>query len=221
MFETTTLAILTSLVVMSTKYDCQVIRSEIVQHLMQHYPNKLEDFEEEEEKPKTLFSEISAVQNFRFLSVALKLHTPVLLPLMFYACAIHPLKVIFASYNVLRQFDRETIILGRECMTKFAYEAGMMALHPVLKCKSLLCFERRSQVIAKHVNFGSFAPPIFPLQMSPEGIFAVDGGNRAEICRPCLHCYVVRLKDVQINFWSCLPTMFNLDDWDDLRRASL
>ncbi len=128
MFETTTLAILSSLIIMSAKYDCQNIRSEIVQHLMLHYPDKLEDFDKEKMKP--LFSEPSAENDFGLLSIAHMLHAPVLLSLMYYFCAIHPLELIFRSSVALTQSQKETIILSREKMSKFSYEAGIAALLP-------------------------------------------------------------------------------------------
>ncbi len=43
------MSILSSLVVMSVKYDFHDVRSEIVKHLMHHFPSKLADFEREKE----------------------------------------------------------------------------------------------------------------------------------------------------------------------------
>ncbi len=205
MYETTTMPILTSLVVMSVKYDFHDIRSEIVKHLMHHFPSKLADFEREKEND--LFSEPITNQHFLLLSHARSLNAPILLPLIFYCCAIRPLPAIFELSSLLTKFDYEAIIYGRETMSKFSYEYGMLMLQalPTERCYSTKCHEKRLALLHEHVEETTFGPPLFPLQLSPEGIYAAGGGQYREICRSCVDVYVNVLKSVRQAFWNILP----------------
>lgn len=218
MYETTTLAILTSLIVMSTKYNCQDIRSEIVKHLAKHFPDNLPDFEKG--NTTDLFSEPPEDHDFRLLAVAGKLNAPVLLPMLCYFCAINPLHFIFAQSKVLSEGDTQRIIQGRERLMKYSYNAGTEALVPEKKCSSEACFEKRVALFAQHINATNFDPPASPLQMPPQGILAADGGKHAEICKSCVKCYNEALKKVRKRMWFNLPKIFYYKGWDELRRTS-
>ncbi len=112
MYKTTTIGILTSLVNMSVKYDFREIRSEIIQHLAQYFPDKLEVVNQE--KPKELFSDHSESTNnsFQLPTLARKLDAPILLPTIFYSCSQKPLGVIFTlSESCLGHARR----LGNHC----------------------------------------------------------------------------------------------------------
>lgn len=204
---------------MSAKYDCQDIRSEIVQHLKVYYPDKLEDFDKEKEKP--LFSSQLAAHDFRLLSVTRNLNAPVVLPLMFYFCAIRPLDVIFKAYETLTPSEMELIILGREKLTKSSYEAGVASFLPMKHCASSACYEKRVSLIDAHVDYGTYSPPIFPLQTTRQDIVAADQEKFVQICGSCLEHYQVSVFGVRDEFWESLPEIFKMGSWDKLRRATV
>ncbi len=95
MYETTTIGILTSLVNMSVKYDFREIRSEIIQHLAQYFPDKLEVVKQE--KPKELFSDHSESPNnsFQLLTLARILDAPIFAPHNILLLLAEALGVIF------------------------------------------------------------------------------------------------------------------------------
>ncbi len=219
MYETTTLEILTSLIVMSVKYNCQDIRSEIVKHLMKFYPDNLADFDRE--KTEALFRDPPADHDFQLLSVARKLDAPIILPLMFYFCAVHPLQFIFKNSNYLSKKDMRRVIHGRERLMKFSYEAGTVALLPDKKCASVACFEKRAELLTKYIDHATFDPPTPPLKVPFEGILAVDGGSHPAVCESCVECYINTLKEVREDFWKDLPTVFVFKGWDELRQNRL
>lgn len=219
MNETTTLPILTSLIAMSAKYDFCDIRSEIVQHLMHHFPDNFVDFEKEKEK--TLFNEPPANYPFRLLSVVRKLDAPILLPSMFYCCATQPLRSIFESQKMLTQLDFETVLSGRERMVKFSYENGMATLLTTGYCKSPRCFKDKLSIFIRHFEGITYNdPPLFPLRLFPQGIFAVGGGENEEICNTCIERYNAGLKSIRESFWTDLPVVFDLDEWHDLQQST-
>ncbi len=106
-------------------------------------------------------------------------------------------------------------------MSKFSYEAGITALLPsVSACVSLTCYQRRVTLLKTHVDFHSFLPPMFPLEMTPQGIFVSDGEKDPLICQVCYKIYGILLKEVRQNFWMSLPEISDMDDWDELRRTT-
>ncbi len=97
---TVTLPVLESLVNMSTKYDVRTIRSEeIVEHLKPYYPDTLEAFDALDEP----FKDFSGDTDFRLLALARKCEALILLPVLFFFCAIKPLEKIFAHLASSRQ----------------------------------------------------------------------------------------------------------------------
>lgn len=215
MYETTTLGILMSLIEMSAKYDCQDIRSEVLKHLMKEYPDNIADFDKE--KTTELFSDPPEDYNFQLLSVAHKLDEPLVLPLMYYRCAIRPLDFIFKASGNLPKVTAERIISGREKLMKFSYEAGTAALLPQTKCRSFECVEKRAALLVQHFGNTTFDPPTFALEMTDQGIFAIDGGKHAEICKPCIRNYKEALKGVREDLWGQLPVIFLKRRWDKLQ----
>ncbi|KLO06255.1 hypothetical protein SCHPADRAFT_1002445 [Schizopora paradoxa] len=214
MYETTTLQILISLIVMSAKYECEDIRAEIVKHLKEHYPSKLEDFQKA--KTRELFHEPPENHHFQLLSVANKLYTPSLLPSLYYHCSLHDIHDIFSWSHLITQNDLQRIISGRERMTKFAYEVGTDALLPNTKCSNHACYVKRAELVIKNNNYASFDRPMLPLEMSASGVLSLPDSKakHAEICESCLRNYRSSLKKLRERFWKNLPAIFFMDKWD-------
>ncbi len=86
LYETTTFAIFSSLITMSTKYDFCDIRLELVKHLAQYFPDSLAEYDNS--AVKLLFSDPPDNWHFQLLPLVHALNFPVLLPLLIYFCAV-------------------------------------------------------------------------------------------------------------------------------------
>ncbi|KLO06825.1 hypothetical protein SCHPADRAFT_1002109 [Schizopora paradoxa] len=216
MYETTTLQILISLIVMSAKYECEDIRAEIVKHLKEHYPSKLDDFQKA--KTRELFNDPPVDYHFRLLSVAHMLYTPSLLPSLYYHCSLHDLKNILSWLHLISRNDLDKIIRGRERMAKYAYEAVTDALLPENECGNRACFRKRAELVIMNNNYDSYDRPPLPLEMPPSGILHLPDSKakHAEICEPCVQNYRLSLNWLRKTFWRDLPCIFFMDEWDKM-----
>ncbi len=203
---------------MSTKYDAPEIRSELIDHLAQLYPDTLSAYERR--RLKDLFSEddFPVDQDFWLLSLAKRCDARILLPALFYSCAIQPLDDILNSSAIIEQEDFNTIISGRERMMKGSYEVATLALLQGKKCRSNECAVLRSSLVVGHIDFKTYTPPPFPLQVSHDGALPVDAAVRANLCKTCVTNYRDALKSNRKRFWKDLPGIFNLGNWDEVRQ---
>lgn len=170
------------------------------------------------QKTKELFLDPPEDYHFRLLSVVDKLHAPILLPSLLYQCSIQSLNEILRWSKFLTEENFNTIIRGREQMTKYAYEVGTAALLPKSKCAFGACLKKRMELIIQNNDSSTFDRPKLPLQMPPLGIFSLSEGEgkHAEICKSCVRQYGDALKNLRNDFWRNLPTVFNLDKWADV-----
>lgn len=216
MHERTTLSILISLSRMSTKYNALEIRSELVNHLAQIYPDNLLAYENS--KKNEMFDAPPPDLDFHLLSVARECDARILLPALFYACASQPLSLILDSSEIIEKDDYNTILLGREKMMKYAYEIATMALLPGKKCRSTECAALRTSSITGHIDYGTHNPPPFTLHVSNDGVLPTDAAVRANLCSACVKNYRDSLRTNRQQFWRDLPSIFDLGKWSEIRQ---
>lgn len=219
MYETTSLSILTSLIVMSAKYDFDDIRSEIVKHLKRYFTDNIADFDKEKET--NLFLNPPSYYPIELLSVARSLDTPIILPSLFYLCAIQPLPTILTSSNILTWDDYEILINGREQMLKFMYEVGTATiLNQTKKCTFAACLQKKVRLLVEHTQNSVHEPPSFPLNTLPRGMFGVLEGEHEDLCLSCANRYKAAHQNVRKEFWKFMPLIFKCGQWDVLRQLS-
>ncbi|KLO10992.1 hypothetical protein SCHPADRAFT_831748 [Schizopora paradoxa] len=108
MHQRTTLSILVSLSRMSTRYNASEIRTELIAHLAQIYPDTLAKYEAQ--RWNTLFERPPHDLEFHLLALARRCDAHILLPSLFYTCASLPLYLILDSSAIVSQEDHRTIL---------------------------------------------------------------------------------------------------------------
>ncbi len=188
---------------MSTKYDVRTIRSEeIVEHLKPYYPDTLEAFDALDEP----FKDFSGDTDFRLLALARKCEALILLPVLFFFCAIKPLEKIFAASGIVTPEDLRTIIIGRERLFKDANHAEQSMNLEWLGprdggCYDEDCLSDRKDWVQIGLAVGLDRSPPFPLFL-PDGEDSTSGVDHTVLFRPTVQSRIT--KAVNLNY-SGLP----------------
>ncbi|KLO06811.1 hypothetical protein SCHPADRAFT_860929 [Schizopora paradoxa] len=211
----TKLSFLKSLAYMCTKYDAHKVRDDLVDHLSQIYPNTLSAYDDIMASKK--FKSTRVDRDFHLLAIAKQIDARIVLPTVFYACATQPLSVIMQSSSIIEQGDYDTIISGREKITKHSYKVATLLLLPEKKCqrRNTECEILRTSSLLNYVDFKTDEPPPFPLQAPSDGALPEA---RADLCKACVKNYLNSLKSSRKSFWDRLPSFFDLEDWNELRQ---
>ncbi|KLO07720.1 hypothetical protein SCHPADRAFT_983228 [Schizopora paradoxa] len=219
--EPTTLPIILALLEMSTKYDFQAIRREVIQHLSLYYTTHPESaphmrllvFAEDQDASKDA--------NFRLLAAARRCNVRSILPMLFYVCSIEPLDTIFEQSNQLNPEDFKRLISGRETLITRIKNFGRTMLQPCMKCGNDLCFDTRARMHLRWINC-EYTPNVFPLGAISGGIKGMGKSEEyPQLCRTCVDESSVRLHFFRTGFCGGLPRIFNLGNWGDLEDDDL
>ncbi len=114
----------TSLLAISTKYDFQEIRADIVRFLESLFPDTYEKYK----ISKLHTIPTTCPQFFSLLSAAVHFDVPTILPVLYYRCANFPVNDITRSLHLLPTGCIKGILHGRDWMTKTSYYLLMKAL---------------------------------------------------------------------------------------------
>ncbi|KLO06818.1 hypothetical protein SCHPADRAFT_932843, partial [Schizopora paradoxa] len=227
----TTASIALSLLVMSSKYDVPVIRTEIIEHLKRYYSCNFTNPYELELKDLFCGSKSSDGRannfdgeefTFLLLDAALRTSTLSLLPAIYYECAVLPLGKILSLSRKL-SFEPEVvekIMHGRERLSKLSYLFGANTLHPQVKCAYPACLEMRTELFFNWINCLSYKHPEFPKKLVSGGFASIAGTTEmgGKMCPRCIGKAGVAVVEYAATFWSSLPTVFGLGDWANLNR---
>lgn len=220
----TTAAIVVSLLTMSSKYDIPILRTEVIEHLESCIPTQLSQlrtcnikdlFHENNPNDGSIGAFDLEESTFQLLAVALQTNISILLPMLYYECAIlSNAKILLLSNKFL--LESEVIIklvVGREKLSKWSHFFGATALFPQVKCSCSACSETRSILFYEWINCRNYSPPQFPRRTIMRG-FACIGTEelRGKICNACLKKAENFLAVHGKVFWAELPKIFGLGE---------
>ncbi|KLO08391.1 hypothetical protein SCHPADRAFT_1000971 [Schizopora paradoxa] len=114
----TPLKVVTSLLVLSTKYDFKHIRKDVIFQISKHYPMKLNEYCAIDDEKSQLFGTNRKDCHFPLLSAAFTAQVEPLLPILYYAASDFTAKDIFQEFTSGRISMEccETLLDGRESM---------------------------------------------------------------------------------------------------------
>ncbi len=104
--DNTPLEVVTSLLLLSTKYDFKHIRSDVIRQIAKHYPTTLRDYCAIDFDSSKLFGRTREGCHFPLLRAAVTADVNILLPALYYAASDFSITVIL---------DHEGDALGMEC----------------------------------------------------------------------------------------------------------
>ncbi len=226
MNKPTTLPSISSLLVMTSKYDIPIIRAEVIEHLERYYPTDISQLDKHSIKnlfPGHVSKDSSNPDEFDFqlLAIALQSNVEILLPMLYYECADKRMADIFRLSKKFKLTSDvlEKIIIGREKLSTWSCYLGVRLLEPRESCNSYACSDAKASLLVEWMKAHSYDPPEFPWQALLDGIaFIGEKELRADVCGYCLDGVANSSVEVRKEFWAEIPHIFGLGAWENLKR---
>ncbi|KLO06817.1 hypothetical protein SCHPADRAFT_860940 [Schizopora paradoxa] len=198
----TTPSIFSSLLYASSKYDVPVILQEVVEQLKSYYPTELSKLRpsdrrhlvrgEDSTEDKDAITDFNPAEfAFKMLGVAVQADIKEQLPMMYFECAIYPIKRIM---SLSKQFSLgsgivETLLAGREKLSKYPYSLAANVFSPQLRCNDSFCGDARSKAffdrVMNNLNSPDFNGSFILVEASSRSSFVTE-----ELCRiMCENCF--------------------------------
>ncbi|KLO06826.1 hypothetical protein SCHPADRAFT_1002110 [Schizopora paradoxa] len=214
----TTLPIISSLLLMSTKYDIPSVRTQVIKRLENYYPN---DIAKAFETPaEVLFDDdVPDDCDFQLLAVAHRCNVRRILPMLYYKCAIRDLQFILKSSDDLEKEVLHKILVGRERLLRLSYDFGVLLLFPSGKCDSNACSDMRRVMIELYTKTASNGQPpqSFPIEAVSSDLMGMDYDQKfCAACDRCARRSTGVREEFKKNFWDDLPNIFGLDTWNEV-----
>lgn len=203
---------------LSAKYFITHLRTAVSYAFQDKYPPYLSSWETSQKDWKYI-----AIQPFEF-SVAntlreARLLTP--LPALLYRLArgLFPSNIFEAN---LHSENKKSIFLFHDLVQQYIVEFIESAFNFIPEhgdCRSRVsCTQARERlrfsVIRAHAAGTGTAAWYDPLYFEEERMLA-----DLDLCSSCQHILILKVTSARRSFWTCLPTYFEMPDWETLQRA--
>ncbi|KLO05408.1 hypothetical protein SCHPADRAFT_946941 [Schizopora paradoxa] len=206
----------TSLLSISSKYDFQDVRSDVVHHLQSLLPSTLEKYQASRIHEGVLVPR----QLFDLLLAAVRCDVPLIIPALSYLCARIPLPRTVSLLHELPNECMERFLLGRDwlCGVSQIILKRSLRVTKTRRCGSSRCLEGfRALVEEKFPNNGPRF--IFIFDVPERGILEGIRLEDREICGECAEKYTKMLKSSKNRVWNSLSKAFSLKTWKELGRS--
>ncbi|KLO07214.1 hypothetical protein SCHPADRAFT_881953 [Schizopora paradoxa] len=212
---------LSSLLSISTKYDFDDIRADVMQHLISIFPNKFKKLG----ASKMLWKPMYASQLFDLLVVAHRCEAHLILPILYYLCAIFPIDTIIEEIHILPKECTKRVLRGRDWLCALSQEIIKRSLQaskiggkqsPI--CRSSYCLEKFREQLEKKYPVTHRQGFIFIFDVPDHGILEGLNIEQSGICSGCASSYINRLTDHKLFAWDKLPVVFLGKKWEELGR---
>ncbi|KLO07213.1 hypothetical protein SCHPADRAFT_1001827 [Schizopora paradoxa] len=201
---------LSSLLSISTKYDFNEIRADVMKRLVTLFPNELEQVEE----AKILWKRHLVKYVCELVVVAHRCEALLILPAMYYRLSGCPLEVAFRYLQDLPEDRLTSFLLGREWLRDISHDLKRISLRPKQTakiCRHPECLERFLALL-----------PDQPFQI----IFDLYNGGlmagldvHSGICKVCEQEHIQIVKWTKEAAWEILPEQFLDKSWEELRQT--
>ncbi len=195
------------------------MRNKVTNHLARVYPSNLDCMPGR--NLNDLFVDHKSTPDdyeFQLLAIAQRCNVKILLPMLYFECALQCLEFILESCTRNQIRDQLTLILGHEHLSKLSFEFGVKAFATQKACISSRCSRSRTKMFMKYMDFDSYDIPTFPVVALLERGTAVGNEElRASVCSECSEKSVTSLEDFRSEVWENMPEIFDLGTWDDVK----
>lgn len=218
------MSIISSLLVMSTKYDVPIIRRDTIQHLSLYFPNNLETFDDLRDhgstRPQGLFGNEGDCDYFKLLSAARRGSAEILLPALMYLCSTEDTKVLFEHQNVISSEDFHAILKARRLLEINANTIGLAFMLHSDYCRGVGCQITKSELFQVYYERpNAYGKPYSALDR-PINVLEGWNGERGQVCYFCVEYCREKLQEARRSCWEYLPEIFGLGSWERLKNGS-
>ncbi|KLO05407.1 hypothetical protein SCHPADRAFT_1002922 [Schizopora paradoxa] len=205
----------TSLLSISSKYDFQDVRSDVVQHLESLFPSTLEKYLASRIHEQALVSR----QLFDLFAVAVRCEALLILPSLCYLCARIPLEETVLLLRDLPIGYMERYLLCRDQLCGISQLIIKRSLRATgTRCGHSGCVDGfRALSVAQYPDH---APRfIFILDIPEHGILDGVELEDKDICAGCAEKYLKMLNKMKNGVWDLLPRTLLQKTWKNLGRS--
>ncbi|KLO07216.1 hypothetical protein SCHPADRAFT_1001830 [Schizopora paradoxa] len=212
------IAALSSLLSISTKYDFDGIRADVLRTLKSFFPNEFKNLG----ISKRLWSNLFSKGLFELLVVAHRCEAQSILPTVYYLCATFPINSILERLHILPEECMKNILRGRDvlcCMSQGLSVRTMQAMRGdglfSKTCRTVPshCLEKLRAKIDGKYALDRF---IFILDQPERGVLEGLSVEQSGVCNLCASAYAKGLNDLKKQVWDNLPVFFMRKKWEEL-----
>jgi len=214
--DDTPLEVITALLLLSTKYDFKDIRSDVIKHILRHYPTTFHEYEAVgDDLSKHMFGKTRPRCHTPLLKAALVANVEILQPPLYYAvCSTFILDYFFGDFDgPLDPRCLKLLVCGKESMSK--------AMHSII---SVYLQESERCIHLHHGdgNVGSFKLTGLRIFLDSSKLSLISWKRLEEqwphrVCAECKGNLETKIEEMRAQIWDILPSFFRLPDWNTLR----
>ncbi|KLO08384.1 hypothetical protein SCHPADRAFT_610352 [Schizopora paradoxa] len=215
--DNTSLEVIVALVVLSTKYDFNAVRKDVILHISRQYPMCLHEYEALDDDEAPLFGKTRANCHFPLLVAAVTADADVLLPCLFFACSDYAIDYTFHKAQSLPRKALQTLIQGRdswnlevniyvcsipERLQQLSVEGGCQLVRSCLEDARFLDLHGHIQPNFRDFTGKNITKSCLRFDM---------------VCSTC-HSFAERkINEERRRIWDALPSYFKFPEWSVLR----
>ncbi|KLO08401.1 hypothetical protein SCHPADRAFT_859095 [Schizopora paradoxa] len=215
--DDTPLETITALLVLSTKYDFRLIRSDVIHQVSKKYPMSLEEYVYVDDDYVKMFGKFRMECHFPLLCAFLKADVECLLPPLYYACSDFPIEAILFHAKILSMDPQSMLFLigGRDIIKNTINELiatlpDQIRENAVRSCAS---FGSRCCTIAHFSNLRSLSNSADLRRIAGKSV----SKYLHQACDSC-EAYIKESVDrKREKIWYALPSLFGLRGWEILK----
>ncbi|KLO05403.1 hypothetical protein SCHPADRAFT_946936 [Schizopora paradoxa] len=208
--DQTSLETIAALLALSSKYDFEHIRNDVIKQISRNYPNSLTTFDEidlEDYSPRVqLFGTPRGDCDFRLLEVSYTADADVLLPPLYYACCDFGVDWIFERAGRMKGDCVRTLIKG-----KFKLEHALCTLVASLadEFRSISCSSCKRKAYISCSQDISIDSHLSYYEGSKLVLKVLKNG-----CSRCSKNLEGRINEKRMEIWEKIPSYFGFSRWE-------
>lgn len=215
--ENTPLEVIVALLLLSTKYDFNTVRKDVILHISRQYPMNLQEYEALDKEETPLFGKTRADCHFPLLVAAVTADADVLLPCLFFACSDYPTGPIFRQTQSLPREALQILIEGKEDVDSEINTFICSIPEQLRKTSAKIgcpygapCLEK-----AKFKDLHLHIQPYFRDFTGKD--IALNCLSSASVCGRCLEFAVKMIDEERQDLWDVLPCYYKFPEWSVLQ----
>jgi len=214
--DNTPLEVVIALLLLSTKYDFQDIRNDVIIQISKHYPMSLRDYDSIGDFTSLLFGVEQWDCHFPLLMAAFTADVDVLLPTLYMACSDYSIEGIFNQAELMPTECLRTLLKGREILEKKT-NIFISELPNDLKEGAWMGDCSRNQLCLKNARYSRLSGLISTIFGDTRGSKVV-AGYLNDICADCSSSVAHAIENKREEMWASVPSCYGFPGWDVLQR---
>ncbi|KLO08385.1 hypothetical protein SCHPADRAFT_944478 [Schizopora paradoxa] len=207
--DNTPLEVIVALLLLSTKYDFNAVRKNIILHLSRQYPMNLEEYSALDSDTTSMFGKLRNDCHFTLLAAALTADVDVLLPGLLLACSDFSTDYIFRQTESMTRDALRILIGGRDSLDVDVNQY-IASLPQKLQQFGSACPNGRSCFSTAYFNDLQGA---IPMQFKAFTGAEMVEKHLSSVCEECCSYMVKVIDGERKELWEELPSYFELPGW--------